>query len=227
MKIKFAVPSGRKEICPVPSKTKVPDWYRQSERFVGGKLKITDGFGNHGVKLCVPFLDGITSGYSATLWTDVYITKKTDGSMHVSWEDEIAPVLIRKTINDKLPVPIGCSSQQLAWRDAFHMQLPKGYSAFLTHPVNRYDLPFITLSGIVDADYTLPRGEYPFFIKEDFEGIISKGTPIFQIIPFKREDWQMEYDENIVNIGLQNEFLTMKSIFGWYKNNKWKRKIYE
>jgi hypothetical protein len=33
----------------------------------------------------------------------------------------------------------------------------------------------------------------PFIIKSGFEGIIEKGTPMFQVIPFKRADWQAEF----------------------------------
>jgi hypothetical protein len=32
-------------------------------------------------------------------------------------------------------------------------------------------------------------GNIPFFIKEGFSGVIPKGTPIAQVIPFKRESW--------------------------------------
>lgn len=226
MKIKFAVPSKNKKIVPVPSKTTVPEWYRNAERFIGGDIKIKKGFGNHGVKLCIPFLDALTSGYTATLWTDIHVKTRGD-EVEVFWEDDVAPVLQRENINSTIPVPIGCHSKQLAWRDAFHMQLPAGYSAVLTHPLNRYDLPFLTLTGIVDADYTLPRGEFPFFLKKDFSGIIPSGTPMFQILPFKRENWIFEYDESIMKVGLENEFLTMKYISGWYKKNKWKKKSYD
>jgi hypothetical protein len=108
-----------------------------------------------------------------------------------------------------------------------HTQTPPGYSSLITHPLNRHDLPFITLSGLVDTDMTMARGNLPFFLKEGFEGVIPAGTPMFQIIPFKRENWQMEEDKSIMKIGLENEFLTKKSVYGWYKNNKWNKKLYE
>ena len=40
------------------------------------------------------------------------------------------------------------------------------------------------------------KGEFeiiPQQIEEGFEGIIEEGTPILQIIPFKRESWKAEY----------------------------------
>jgi len=52
------------------------------------------------------------------------------------------------------------------------------------------DLPFQTLSGIVDCDVHPNSVFVPFFLKKDFEGIIPAGTPIMQLLPFKRESWE-------------------------------------
>jgi hypothetical protein len=49
------------------------------------------------------------------------------------------------------------------------------------------------LPGIVDTDkYTAPVN-FPFVINDiNFEGIIPKGTPIAQVIPFKRDPWEIK-----------------------------------
>jgi hypothetical protein len=66
----------------------------------------------------------------------------------------------------------------------------------ITHPINRYDLPFTSVSGLADYDvYPLP-GNVSFHIKEGFEGTIPAGTPIMQIIPIKREDWEHNINED-------------------------------
>ena len=96
----------------------------------------------------------------------------------------------------------------------------------LSHPFNRFDLPFTTLSGIIDADGILARGNIPFFIKEGFEGIVKQGTPIFQIIPFKRENWNVENDIRLKDRGKRNISLASRVIRGWYKDNIWHKKEY-
>jgi hypothetical protein len=54
------------------------------------------------------------------------------------------------------------------------------------------ELPFTTMSGVVDTDdYELPVN-LPFLIKEGFMGIVPKGTPVAQVIPIKREAWTSE-----------------------------------
>jgi hypothetical protein len=61
-----------------------------------------------------------------------------------------------------------------------------------------------------------------------FEGIIPKGTPIAQVIPFKRENWNMEFgsEEDVINqhkttIELQTKFFDRyKSMFRTIKEYK-------
>jgi hypothetical protein len=226
--IKFSTPSENADIIDLPSSAKkfVPDWYRQSERFQGGKLKIVDGAGNHALKSCVPFLDGLISGYMATLWTDLYVEQTPAGTV-MQWRVGPDPASRRNNINPTLPIPHGHEETHYAWRSIFNIETPKGYSCLITHPLNRFDLPFTTLSGVVDTDGVLARGNVPFFLKKDFEGIIPMGTPIFQIIPFKRENWASEKDEALNKKGAENEYNTSRHAYGWYKNFKWNKKSYE
>jgi hypothetical protein len=106
--------------------------------------------------------------------------------------------------------------------------LPDGYSAIVMHPLNRVDLPFITMSGIVDFDKSIhaPIGNIPFFIKKGFEGTIPAGTPMFQIIPFKREDWNSE-NQPYSDIFWQEKMKERKSIANIYKKKIWQKKSYE
>ena len=53
-------------------------------------------------------------------------------------------------------------------------------------PINRFDLPFLSISGFIDCNYGFSlAGNMPFFIKKGFEGVIPAGTPYMQIIPIK------------------------------------------
>jgi hypothetical protein len=52
---------------------------------------------------------------------------------------------------------------------------------------------FTILPGIVDTDEYYAPINFPMVINDpNFEGLIPKGTPIAQVIPFKRESWKME-----------------------------------
>jgi len=96
----------------------------------------------------------------------------------------------------------------------------------LMHPSQRHDLPFFTLTAIVDTDKFPNKLHLPFFIKEGFEGIIEAGTPIAQIIPIKRDVWKSEkksFQEKthiLYNNAMQINFIRA------YKNKIWSRKVY-
>ncbi len=96
-----------------------------------------------------------------------------------------------------------------------------------THPFNRYDLPFLSLTGIIDNDtyYMENLANHPFFVREGFVGIIPKGTPMLQMIPIKRDRWSSKfekYDED-----LKIRFQDLRKYFtDGYKKLYWNKKEY-
>ncbi len=71
------------------------------------------------------------------------------------------------------------------------IKAPEGYSLLFTHPVNRFDLPFTTLNGLVDCDrYCDSLIHFPAHWHEtNFSGVLPRGTPVAQCVPVKRESW--------------------------------------
>jgi hypothetical protein len=123
--------------------------------------------------------------------------------------------------------PIGYERNPYKFENKWVMETPPGYSCLITHPLNRFDLPFFTMSGIVDTDqYNFLPVNLPFFLKEGFEGIIPKGTPIAQVIPFKREPWHSEKED--LNPLTKYQINNLKSVVQRsYKNRFWSKKTYE
>lgn len=211
-----------------PIRNYIPEWYKKTDRFIGKKQIIggvTDGAKT--IKLCVPFLDTLVSGYTVELWQDVQVVIDNFGTQVMLWGGE--PDVAEKrpdAIQGNLPIPNGYSEQAFAWKFPFAIKTPKGYSVLMSHPMNRYDLPFITLSGIVDSDITMSPGNLPFFLKEGFEGMIPKGTPIVQIFPYKRDSWESKEDKSISEEAEKQRLLTLRSAFGYYKTKVWNKKTY-
>jgi hypothetical protein len=225
--IKFGVQSSHiQEI--VPAKNKFPEWYKQTHLHADGEKNFSISKGNMTFKGCSPFMDSFTTGYIATLWQSVEVTTREDGSKDLVWPLSEYPVakLRESKINNKLPVPAGHTEQHFAWITPFTIKTPKGYSAMITHPLNRFDLPFTTLSGVVDSDSVMGPGSLPFFINKDFEGIIPAGTPIFQVLPFKRDDWNSATDEETKVEGEKAVHQSMAFVPGFYKKNKWIKKSF-
>jgi hypothetical protein len=212
---------------PTSAKTHVPQWYKDSERFIGGK-PVLHPEANSGLKLCAPFLDALTTGYCLNLPYDLLVEQNEEGP-YITWRGKHKPLTARNGTyrNHTLPTPVGFSETHFAWNLNVSLRLEDGYSALVTHPLNRMDLPFYTLSGVVDLDWDMYGGSLPFFISNVFEGIIERGTPIAQIIPFKREDWKAEHKPGLQKAADINLNRSLSVISGWYKQGFWKRKTYE
>ena len=213
---------------PQSAKNVLPEWYKQIPKFRNNEKKprITpSGTSNATVKACMPFFDTFLTGYTATLWQDLDVSYE-GGSPLLAWRTEPAIAEGRgPNPHATFPIPLGCVNWEFVWKTPIMAQTPPGYDLLITHPLNRYDLPFTTLSGIV-AGEMLAEGRLPFYLKEGFEGIIKKGTPIFQIIPIKRESWISEKDPSLSVQNARFKHDSLSTISGWYKNNIWKRKDY-
>jgi hypothetical protein len=212
----------------VPSKTVIPEWFKKIPKWKDKKIfDVKTGFGQT-LKLCVPFLDAMTSGYVITLPFDVYV-KDNDGSPFLTWAegaDDLSPSW--RELSDENLVPFGHTPIEYVWKPNVAFTVPKGYSVLLTHPLNRHDLPFTTLSGIVDGELVMQsKGNVPFYLKIGFEGIIPQGTPIAQLILFRQENWKSKKTLGLLKIGEFHRNSSLLILSGWYKKMFWVRKNYE
>lgn len=176
---------------PVPTKFTIPDWYKNSE-----STYTTEGMQQEsaGLKKCMPFVDSMMSGYVLRFPFDVNISKDSNGEILLSYDKTILGEIIHerpKELGLLIPRPAGFAPNHLAFSGFWGIETPKGYSLLVTHPLNRHELPFHTISAIMDSDEFTAPGNIPFFIKEDFEGTIEAGTPLAQLIPIKRDNWVM------------------------------------
>lgn len=215
---------------PKPAKNYIPEWYKDSNAFIGGKLNFYNGY-NPDLKLCMPFLDTLTSGYVIELYQDIHVTTDKSGNqyLNVAEQGPLGPPANKQKLdmNRELPRPFHYADNMWTWNVPWSMSTPKGYSTMFLHPINRYDLPFISTSGIVDTDMFALNGNLPFFIREDFEGIIPKGTPIIQVIPFKRDSWTSKSEEYNDIVTSKLKFLMRSAMSGVYKKMFWQRKEYK
>jgi hypothetical protein len=210
-----------------PAKNHIPEWYKEIPRWANNEIfEFGKGF-NNTVKQCMPFLDALTSGYMIVLPNDLYV-KSDNGMPFISWNRIDFPPTSRNSVADLKLIPAGHSPIEFTWQTGVANTIPLGYSMILTHPINRYDLPFTTLTGIVDGGLVMsPEGNIPFYMKQDFEGIIPKGTPIAQLIPFRQENWSSEITDGLIKTARQHSDKTNSLISGWYKKTFWTRKKYD
>ena len=242
-KINFVASSNAvQEIVPMPKPAKfyLPDWYKESGSFFNSESNSytnnlffkEPGKPTTTVKTCMPFLDTLVSGYIQETWCDIFIERKNNEILfHYSMVvDEENPIMSTRpaVILAKIPVPPGFDRDVFFhWSRVWNPILPKGYSALVTHPFNRDDLPFRCVSGIIDSDKYFASGKVGFFIKEGFSGLIPKGTPMYQIIPIKRESWkseQIKLKDKTLNKITQQVFNINSFFSGGYKKMYWNKK---
>lgn len=224
--IKFSNTSGFKDLeSPKSASSFIPDWYKNTESYIGGK-KTTDGNASTTatIKRCMPVFDAITAGYIITLPADVIVSIK-DNEQYFEWANfglvQFHPIVQAPEHPARKPYAYP------KWMNPWAIKTPKGYSVLFVQPFHRESV-FTILPGIVDTDtYTAPVN-FPFVINDpQFEGLIPKGTPIVQVIPFKRDTWQIEFG-GMAELQEQANITTnlMTKFFDRYKTMFWSRKEY-
>lgn len=101
----------------------------------------------------------------------------------------------------------------------------KGYSCFFKNPSNDFSNPITLFEGVVDTDTYHNAVAFPFFVSDlnVDEYIIKAGTPICQVIPFKREQLNATFSVCIDERQPHNTFFAFAD---YYRKNNWhKRKI--
>ena len=81
-------------------------------------------------------------------------------------------------------------------RSAWNIKTPPGYSCFYLDPFLHQNKFFSTWHGIIDTDTfntNYDNSQIIFYPKVEHSFTIPAGTPLVQIIPFKREEWVATY----------------------------------
>jgi hypothetical protein len=222
--------------APEPIIKSIPDWYRKADRFAkkpdgeywespndGGKIPTW--------KACPAIFDIMGTGYTLKTPCDIeFITgdfgKITAKILDSRYQDFVSS-------RDPMPQfknPEGYYESHFAWFPDWAIETPEGYSVLYSQPFNRFELPFLTTSGIIDNDKVNLPGTMPFFIKKGFSGVIPAGTAYAQMLPFKRENWEseivIEASSNLQKKNMENSAKYRKPNGGIYKNEVWSKRTY-
>jgi hypothetical protein len=150
------------------------------------------------VKRCPPFLDAMTAGFLIPLMCDVTVA---DGEL--TWNADMPAS--RTLAFPRSPLGLHDPGQVagtpmfdadrfvLKFHNLWTIEAPEGYALLFTHPFNRFDLPFTTLTGLVDCDlYHDAWIHFPAVWRDTaFSGVLPKGTPVAQCVAVRREAWTL------------------------------------
>jgi len=183
---------------PMPARDGLPGWLKTMPRaafseFHGQQIRT--------LKQCPPFVDAMGAGFLIPLPCDVRVE-----AGRFAWDWALPPLSLhdhtRSPLSFHVPAQLAGSPLFAAGRPAIKfnsfwtIELEAGYSLLAMHPVNRLDLPFRLLTGLVDADQFNDIGIFfpALWTDAQFSGVLPKGTPVAQCIPIRRESQELAFE---------------------------------
>lgn len=219
---------------PLPASSLIPQWWKNETPYqideknpTGGKFRMLNGIApNVTFKKCTPMLDGLTSGYIITLWADIFI-EWNNAIPNISWRTENPIFSAHGPSSERVPAPPGYSNYVFKYHNTWIPITPKGYSVLVTSPFGYQDSPLRCIPAVIDSDTSRLDLSPPMWLSNNFEGIVEKGTPLLQIIPFKRDDWESDTEyfvDDEWHKSMEKNF--RGTLVNHYIKNVWSRKTY-
>ncbi len=175
----------------------LPDWLRRMP--ASAPSEVLAGADVRTVKRCPPFIDAMRSGVLFPLAADVHVS---GGELAWDWDLPADPDWsgTRSPIGVHVPEQAtglpGARPDELVvkFTNFWTVSLPLGWSMLFGHPANRPELPFRTLTGLVDCDrWGAGHVHFPaLWTDPGFEGTLPAGTPVAQGWPVPRDTLELE-----------------------------------
>lgn len=171
---------------PVPARSMLPDWFRRLPAVDAAQLSVSDN--GLTVKRCMPFFDALATGWILPLAATVRLQIADEGrTVHAGWEFD------RPMVSNHAPPQVAghpaLPRPPVKFHNHWTICTAPGWSCLFLPPLNRPNPVFECVAGIVDTDRYASPVNLPFFATgADGLHVIERGTPLVQVIPFRRED---------------------------------------
>ena len=183
---------------PVAARGALPEWLRAMPANARSEIH---GREIRTVKQCPPFVDAMAHGVMIPLPCDVTVNS---GAFSWAWNipEPLTPGHPRAPLSFHVAAqfreaPFAKAEEAaIKFNSFWTIELEPGWSLFATHPVNRDDLPFRLISGLVDADRFHDGGiNFPaVWLQPDFSGVLPRGTPVAQVFAVPRAAPKLEFE---------------------------------
>lgn len=211
---------------PTPANKLIPSWFKNShllgDQNKAEELNVSANLTNGTYKKCVPMLDALGLGYIIETQYDV-VLKHIDNNWDLSWKTQETVFEVHAENSRNIETPYGYYSRVAKYMYNRIPMTPKGYSTLIISPLGYNKLPFKSLAGVVDTDKNISAFALPVWVSKNHKGIIKQGTPLAQIIPFKRDNWQ-SVDKFFKD---EEYYIQEQNSFGRYAINHYAKEIFE
>jgi hypothetical protein len=176
---------------PQPARAALPDWLRAMAPRRPSEMH---GRPIRTLKQCPPFVDAMSHGFMIFLPCDVQVQNG-----QFSWQWPLPALTLQ--CHPKAPLSFHVPEQlvgsplvhgtqaAIKFNSFWTIELEPGFSLMAMHPINRDDLPFRTVTGLVDADKFNSVGiNFPaVWTQPEFSGTLLRGIPVAQCFAVSRE----------------------------------------
>lgn len=216
---------------PKPAINLLPEWYKKTKSYYGKDGNVNFSFAekmsSRTIKKCMPVVDSLSTGYIIETYCDILVQRNKEGKIFYSVSEEFPRVEEHPVIQ----APYHPEMNNNAYPkiiNPWSIKTPPGYSCFFIPPVHSSNKYFKVLEGVVDTDKYISPINFPFVLNDvNFEGVIPAGTPVVQIIPFKRDTWKSTAgNEKTINLIKEYQILLVSKFLNRYKQLSWTKKEY-
>lgn len=191
---------------PFPAVEALPEWFTSMKPFDphpddpnGTRIILENRLASVSPKKCMPMMDIMTNGYIIPLWSDVQVRPKEIPMLnrtepYITWKTNKEVFQAHGETARMVEPPVGYYDPVFKYMNKWYIKTPPGYSILITQPFGYRQSPFQAVPAIVDSDKSTLELVFPVWVKKGFDGIVEKGHPMVQVIPFKRTDWKAEFD---------------------------------
>lgn len=213
---------------PSPSIDNLPEWYKKQKSYIDETKRVNHDGANLTIKKCIPVLDALGMGYIMFTQKDIWVDQTKLGPVY-RWRGLESAVEFHP-FEQADQHPQGHPNYAYPKIiNPYSIKTPNGYSIYFKNVSNHYNNFFEIIEGVVDTDkYTFPVN-FPFIMKDKtWDGLIPAGTPIAQIIPFKREKWKLQNgSEKEIKEQETHKKMLISNFFNSYKKLFWERKEFK
>jgi len=194
---------------PVPASKMQPDWWKKSKVHTVDKGQVSIS-----LRACPAMHDWLSTGYYIATNRDIHCIYREDDTAGGGWDTWVLPDgenyensysspshSKHQLMEDNFSFLRGDGSTEQPY-DAFKFKVPwcvatpPGYSSLYLDPFLHQNKYFRAWQGTMDTDMFNRMDDntqvivYPLHNKSF---VITKGTPILQIVPYRREQWTASY----------------------------------
>jgi hypothetical protein len=217
---------------PEPMGKTLPQWWRSQDVFDKNDRTVSGGIVKSTIKKCPSILDSLTTGYLLRVPVDIWVDATGDRprwqlpkgqsswgvvGLHGAQQASALPFDRARYCADIFRI-----------HPLWAFRTPPGYSALVMHPALNYEVPWVVLPAVIETDQYAPDGAYSMLLERGFQGTIKQGTPLLQVMPFKRESWSMDVQQDFDPRVFEGQIHKTRSVFyDGYRKNYWVRKVYQ